>query len=291
MKQIPIQLFEAYGKPSRSTCYLIKIVDRDGVAHGFACLDSIVRFDDGEHNLTYYPDQELLPQNISQTAEMDVDNTQLKGWFGGAVEQLVVAGRFRNAKVTIYRVMYTRPDFGGEIVAYGRVGEIEYGTRAGGTRKVEYRSLKQQLKQHLNPLYSLTCRAEYGDEDCGKAFVWHNGTVLTVTDQFFQFRLSGVVQPANYFSLGVINILDGDNAGLELEVETWAADGWLTVSIGAPYPITVGTAVRIRQDCDKTATTCKARGNILNMRAEHLTPVEEQSIMVPGAYIKSENSG
>src|SRR5690606_29802805 len=115
--------------------------------------------------------------------------------------------------------------------------------------RVEYRSLTQRLKQHLNPLYSLTCRAEYGDADCGKALDWTNATVVEVEDQFFRFKLGGVTAVDGYYDLGVVQILDGDNAGKELEVETWKSDGWLTVSIGAPYPIPVGANVRIRQDC------------------------------------------
>jgi uncharacterized phage protein (TIGR02218 family) len=289
MKQIPILLLDAFKKTGRSTCFLVKIVDQEGTAHGFASLDSVVRMDDGYHIIDYQPDQEMRPQNIQSTNSMETDNTELLGWFSKQMEQLVLSGLFNSAEITIYRVSYLRLWHGAEVLAYGTVGEIEYSANSQGKRKIEYRSLTDVLKSKVNDLYSLTCRADFGDENCRMPFSWEPATVGAIEDNFLRFQLVGLVRPDNWFNLGVIEFLTGPNTGFEGEVESWTADGWITLSFVTPYAITP-VAVRIRQDCSKTESECIAYGNIINMQAEHLTPVQDLALMVPGAYIKSQNA-
>ncbi|URA06912.1 putative tail protein [Xanthomonas phage Pfeifenkraut] len=291
-KLIPLSLADAYSKRGTSTCFVIKIVTRENVVYGFTTADFVVRFDDGLGVVSYLPSEELRPQNIQSSADMTVDNTKLIGWFSQLVEQKVLSGAFDAAEITIYRVAYLRLYAGYEIVGYGTVGEIEYSSDAKDKRKVEFRSLTQQLTVNANQFYSLTCRAEFGDDRCGMPFVWFDGVVETIPNQnpYIMFKVTGVAQPADYFELGVIRIVDGPNAGADLEIESWAADGTIKLSYVAPYALTDGINVRLRKDCGKTETDCIAYGNIVNMRAEHLTPTEDQSLMVPGAYIKSQNS-
>lgn len=290
MKQIPLLLLESLQKPGKSTCFLVKIDDREGNTHGFTTLDRIVRADDGEGMLTYQPDQELRPQNLQFSAGMDVDNTDLLGWFSPEIEKLVVAGKFSMARITIYRVSYLRLSYGMEVVAFGTVGEIEYAANKQGKRKIEYRSLTQQLRQTVSDAYSLTCRTDFGDEFCKMPLVWEPAIINAVDDQFLRFRIAGVVRPDNWFTLGVIRFDTGNNTGAELEVESWTEDGWVTLSFVTPYAVVNNVQVSIRQDCDKTWFNCYAYNNMVNMRAEHLTPVQDQSLMVPGAYIKSQNA-
>ena len=290
MKTIPIQLVNAFKKPGKSTCFLVRIKDTDGGNHGFTTLDSIVRFDDGDGELLYLPNHELNPMNIQNSSDMEVDNTELVGWFGDSLEELVLSGKFMQAEITVYRVSYLRTNLGCEVVAYGTVGAIEYTANSQSKRKVEYRGLGQRIKAKQNDAFSLTCRATFGDEDCGMPFVWEAGTVIAVEDNFMRFRVSGIVRPDDWFILGVCEFLSGSNTGAQLEIESWSADGWVTLGFVTPFEITETTSVRLRQDCDKTETACLDYGNIVNMRAEHLTPVQDQSIMVPGAYIRSNNA-
>lgn len=288
--EIPVQLLSSLKRPGRSTCFLVKVVDNDQVAYGFTTTDTIVNFDDGYHSVGYKPNQEMRPMNIQSSSDMDVDNTELEGWFGPEIEQLVLAGKFSRAEITIYRVSYLRLSYGAEVVAFGTIGEIEFSTNAQGKRKIEYRGFAQLLKQHVNDLYSLTCRVPFGGPECGMPLVWENATVTTVEDNYLRFQVSGIARPDDYFTLGVVEFTSGDNNTAQLEIESWTSDGWITLSFPTPYTIPVGATLRIRQDCDKTETACKAYGNIINMRAEHLTPTQDQSLMVPGAYIKSQNA-
>lgn len=291
-KEIPSLLLDSFSKRTTSTCILVKIVSKEGTVFGFTNADFVVRFDDGRGVIAYRPDEELRPQNIQSAADMTVDNTVLMGWFKQAVEQQVLAGAFDSAELSIYRVSYLRLEYGYEVVAYGRVGEIEYSSDAKDKRKVEFRSLTQQLTVNTNQYYSLTCRVPFGSEKCSMPFTWFTGTVELIpnADPYIRFKINGVSQPADYFELGIIEVLSGPNTGADLEVDTWAADGSVKLGYVAPYPLTNGTSVRIRKDCGKTETDCLAYNNIVNMRAEHIMPTEDKSLSVPGAYIKQQNS-
>lgn len=291
MKKIPITLLDSFAKPGTSVCFAIKAVCKDGDVLGFTTLDADITFNDTFHTVTYSSTNELRPQNIQQQADFSVDNTDLLGWFDDTLEAAVLSGKLDWAELTIYRVSYLKLELGAEVVAFGTVGEIDFGADTKSKRKVEYRSLTQQLQQVVTEQYSLTCRAQFGDERCGMPFVWFPGTISAVGDNpYAKFTVAGVVQPDDYFLLGVIEFLTGPNAGATIEVETWLATGVVQTSFLLPFPVSVGDTLRIRKDCGKTEADCIAYGNIINMRAEHLTPVQDQSLMVPGAYIKSEGS-
>lgn len=288
MKLIPHQLQATTGKPGSSTCFLVKIVCKDGDVFGFTSLDADVTLDDTFHVVTYSSEQELRPQNIQQELNYSVDNTDLVGWFDDAMEKKVLSGKFDFAEITIYRCAYLKLAAGVEVLSYGTVGAIDFSTGKDSKRKVEYRGLTQQLQTNINTPYSKTCRAAFGDERCGMPFLWEPGSVSSVGDNpYLQMTITGVAQPDGYFDLGIVEFLTGNNTGAQLEIESWLATGLIQLSFLPPYPIVVGDTLRIRRDCDKSEAMCKAYGNIINMRAEHLTPVEDQAIMVPGAYIKS----
>lgn len=290
MKNIPIQLQGEYGKTSRAVCFAVKVVDKDGVRYGFTTLDANFTFDDGSGPLMYRASEELRPQNISSYSDMDVDSTDLVGWFGAEMERAALAGKLSTAEVTVYRVAYLSLWYGAEVVAYGTIGDIDYSAGKDGKRKIEYRGLAQALKNVVIDQWSLTCRADFGDSRCRKPLVWEAGVVSEVYDNYQRFKVSGVSRPDDWFTLGVLEFTSGDNQGWYQEIESWSSDGVVDLSFVAPFPVVGGVSVRLRQDCYKTESNCLAYNNIVNMRAEHLTPVQDQALMVPGAYIKSQNA-
>ena len=114
--------------------------------------------------------------------------------------------------MTVYRVNYNDLTSGRhEIVAYGRAGQTKYDQTGWST---EFRSLSQLLKQPISQPYSLTCRAQFGDSRCGKAFAWTSGAVTSLgseTDR--QFNDTSIVSANGYYDAGVIEWLTGPNAG------------------------------------------------------------------------------
>lgn len=292
-KSIPIQLLNALGQPGKSTCFLIKIRSMlTDAIYAFTTLDAAIRFNDGQDNLLYRAYNILNPQNIQASWNLDdVDNTELHGWFDNAVAQALTAGLLGNAEITIYRVAYNHLEYGAEIIGFGLVGKAEFSANKQGSRKLEFLGLSSMLLTKVNPVWSITCRNDFGDHRCKMPYVWHVATVGEVFNNLISFRAEGLAQPDDYFNFGVVRFVDGNNANVEMEVEDWDADGFVKLSFVTPYAIAEGTQLMFRQDCDKFDTTCiDTYNNILNFNGEHLIPTQDQSLMVPGAYIKSNNA-
>lgn len=290
---IPILLLDALAKPGKSTCFLIKVKSKlTDAVYGFTTLDAAMWFNDGKDNILYRAHNVLNPQNIQASwAIGDVDNTELHGWFDDVVGQVVTAGLLGGAEITIYRVAYNHLSYGAEVVGFGTVGKAEFSASKQGSRKIEFRGLSDALSRKVSPVYSLTCRNEFGDERCGKPFIWEPATVLEVYNNLMAFKVTDISRPADYYNFGVVKFMDGANANVTMEVETWGADGSVKLSFLTPYAIEEGAEVWFRKDCDKMDTTCiNTYNNIVNFNGEHLTPVQDQSLMVPGAYIKSNNA-
>lgn len=291
MKTIPAQLVDAYQKPGRSTCFCVKLVSQDGsTVVGFTDLDDVVTFNDSYHTVSYDPTQFMQVQNIQATSNLDVDNTELHGWFNDVVKAALMSGVLQSAEVTVYRVAYLRVGAGVEVIAYGVLGTVDYSAGKDGSRKVEFLSLDSLIDRASCDLTSVTCRNDFGDDICGKPFVWEAGTVAEVDDALLRFKVSGISQASGWFDLGVVIFDSGDNATVTVEIESWTSDGWVVLSFPPPNDIAVSVSVRLRQDCDKTFAACKAYNNVARMNAEHLMPVSDTSLMVPGAYIKTNNA-
>lgn len=291
-KVIPAQLLTALGKPGKSTCFLIKLKSLlTGAVYGFTTLDAVVRFNDGEGMVTYRAHNVLKPQNIQTSWRIgDPDNTELEGWFDNVVAQAFSAGLLGGAELTIYRVAYQHLDYGAEIVGFGMVGKAEFSANKQGMRKIQFRGLSEKLRMKRNPVFSLTCRNEFGDERCGKPFVWEPATITEVYDNLLAFKVTGIARPNNWFNFGVIRFKDGSNENVDMEVEEWDTSGYVKLAFVTPYAITPGD-VWLRQDCDKFDVTCYTLyNNMINFNGEHMIPVQDQSLMIPGAYIKTQNA-
>lgn len=288
---IPILLLDALAKPGKSTCFLIKIKSKlaGAAAYGFTTLDAAIRFNDGRDDIVYRAYNVLQPQNIQSSWYInDTDNTELHGWFDGVIAQLITSGLFGDAEITIYRVAYNHMDYGAEIVGFGTVGKAEFSANKQGSRKIEFRGLSDALMRKVNPVYSITCRNEFGDERCGMPFVWEPAVISSVANDRMSFTVSGPSRPAGYYDFGVVKFVDGSNANVQMEVETWGASGEVKLSFLTPYPMQENDNLLFRWDCNKFDITCiETYNNIVNFNGEHLTPVQDQSLMVPGAYIKS----
>lgn len=295
MKNIPIALQAHLQQDATSWCLLLRIECQGawaGTVLGFTTLDAPLQYDDGAGVVTYHADNGFAPERLQANSEMDVDNTNLTGWVSdtGITEEQILAGIFDYAEVTIYRVNYLDLQQGHEIVAFGTCGETHFTESSWST---EWRSLTQQAKQPIGQVYSLTCRAVYGDERCGMPFVWSSGEVSGQASDTTRSFFCEMTQAEGWFAGGVLEWVSGSNAGAQMEVDDFTvsgADRALRLALPMPYPIEVGDTFRVRQDCDKQFTTCKAKGNVLNFRGEHLTPVADAALAVPGAYVKSVDS-
>ncbi|KGQ19938.1 gene transfer agent FAD/FMN-containing dehydrogenase [Lysobacter dokdonensis DS-58] len=297
MKQIPASLVTHLSGDTTTHCLLLRVLTKSGDLYGFTNLDVDVTYNpatvdpystgDDWGSASHRADNGFTPERMQATADLSVDNTELQGWVAetGITEQQIRAGLFDYAKVRVYRVNYMDLTQGHELVLAGTCGETTF-SRNGW--KAEFRSLTQQLKQPLSQLYSIKCRAKYGDARCGKAFVWTAGTVTSVgseTDRIFTD--TSIAQADDFYALGVVEWLTGDNAGAQMEVDSQISDE-VTMALPLPYPIQIGDTYQIRQDCDKTREMCRdTHANLVNFRGEPDIPIADGgTLMVPGAYIR-----
>lgn len=258
---------------------------------GFTDLDVSISYDDGDGLVLYDASQGLLPSSIAMEGGLSIENAEMVGLFAnldtGINPEDVRAGLYDYAKLRIYLVNYEDLSMGHEWLGAGSCGEV---TVYDGQFRTEYRGLAQPLKQDVCELYSVTCRAEYGDSRCGKSFDWVTGSVTAQgTDPTSQFSTSLSVAD-DFYTPGAIQFLSGKNAGRTLEVISYKSN---TVGLLLPlyYPPQVGDTFRIRIDCPKTADEkgCKdprrwGENWVYHFRGEPLIPVaDSQAIQVPGA--------
>lgn len=294
MKQIPIALQTHLREYATTWCYLMRIAcvgKWSGVVRGFTSLDESVDYDDGQGRLLYRSDNGFMPAKFQQSADFSVDNTEVTGWVtdDDISEADILAGMFDSAEVTIYRVNYADLGAGHEVVAFGTLGETQFNENSW---KCEFRSLTQQARQPYGKVYSLTCRNQYGDEKCKMPFEWHTATITDVGDDAtLQIACDSLSQPDGFFAPGVVEVLTGGNAGADMDVDQFFVGGIIQLALQMPVPFSIGDQIRIRVDCDKEFATCKMKGNVLEFRGEHLTPVADTGLAVPGAYVRRVGGG
>lgn len=296
MKTIEATLLTHLGEPVTTTCALVKIEcvgTYDGTVLTYTSLDIDVEYDDltSSYPLTYESDNGFSLRRLAQTLGLSVDSSEIDGIVAvtGVTKQMIFAGVFNSAKVTIYRVNYNLLTPGShEVIAYGRLGETKFEELA---FNAEYRSLSQLLKQIISQPYSRTCIAQFGSTGvrwaCNKAFTWANGAVTSLgaeTDRIFND--TSIVAANGYYSdhSGVIEWLTGDNAGAQMEIDLYTV-GHFELSLPMPFAIQSGDTFRVRRDCDKLFETCRdVHANNEWFRGQNKIPVDGKA-MIPGAEI------
>jgi len=309
MKTIPAILQSHYDEQVNTTCVLLRIERNVGAfgaalpVLGVCTLDQDVTYDDGDGAVTYSAMAGFIPSNLSSTADMSVDNAEAEILvpafdLGPVVESDINAGRYDSAPFVAYRVNYNDLTSGRhEIVMSGTLGQAR--VVGGLSAFCELRSISQQFKQTVCEVDSLTCRATFGDSDCGidVSTLWENATVSAVgaeTDRDFSATSAFL---SNELVPGIIQWLTGDNEGRSYEIETQTSSaGTATAALTFPtaFPIVIGDTFKWRPDCGKQyIRDCKdIYSNALNFRGEPYIPVgDEASMATPGANKPGPNSG
>lgn len=296
MKNIPALLQAHLDLEATTWCLLLRVECVGafaGIVIGSTTLDDDLVYDDGSGEVTYRADNSFTTDRLETTGDLSVDNTELHGWVAdsGITAAQIRAGIFNFAKITIYRVNYMDLSQGHEHWGGGFFGRTIYTRNRWDT---EYRSLLQLLKEPYSDLYSINCPVKFGSPQCGKTFSWTTYTITAVDaiepDRIFS--ASAMTEADDFYVLGVVEALTGDNAGAQMEVRAHASDT-LTLALGLPVAFQVGDQFRIRKDCSKewddAANGClfhwgADRG--LHYRGQPLIPTADAGAsMVPGAQL------
>lgn len=244
-----------------------RIMRRDGTVLGFTQHDSDVVFG----GITHQANSGLDVASAHQMAGFAGSETVLLGALVSESLTLadILAGCYDHATIETWLVDWSDTSQC-TLLDCGSIGRIEASDHG---FKVEVRSVIDLLMQPQGRLFQAHCSADLGDSHCG----------IGLNDP--AYRLEGVVRRTDgrttlaidaggfadmAFSRGVLQVLDGANAGMRVDIKDHdAASGLALISLwqALPYPLAVGDRVVAVAGCDKTAATCHSRfGNIVNFR-------------------------
>lgn len=264
MRTIPAQLLAHYRADVTRLAHLWRIDRVDGVSVFLTDHDDEIRYDGN----VYKPSNASTPSALVTRSDLSVDNTEITGTGAGGVipagditmaDQL--SGRYDGAEVRIFRLCYTNPEWGAELLKRGWLGTVSTNP---GEYTLELRGLLEALQKPIGVVLQPGCRADLGDSLCGVnlAGYTHAGAVVAVTSQQ-AFSCSGLIGGAGYYDAGRIKFLSGENVGLSFEVKSSTAGGDLVLHVPPPGLIQVGDQIEVHAGCAKNMQTCRTKFNNL----------------------------
>jgi uncharacterized phage protein (TIGR02218 family) len=258
-----------------ATCWHTTLTD--GTHFCFSDHDKDIVFE----GFTYVASTGVSPTTITRSADLAVSNSEISGFLGASTggvvggglisEADIVGGRWDHAQVRIFVVNYEDLSMGAYQIQKGHIGEIKL--EDGQRYTAEIRGQEQALATQIGSLYSLTCRAQLGDNRC-KVNLEGYTRYGSVTEQAPAARsafTTQMVEADGYFVNGLLTWLTGDNKNLVMEVSAYE-DGQFSLFMPMLHRIQVGDTFKVVKGCVKTITACESFGNVLNFRGEPYIP-------------------
>ncbi len=266
--------------PVTSAAYGWRLERRDGVTMGFCSHDRDVEIG----GLVYRASPGMLPTSITESTGLQTGGLEVSGAIGGSSirEDDLNAGRWDNARLTIFLFDWTDPDAPVRHLASGEWGEVAY---SGTAFETELRGANAFLDMQAVPQTSPGCRARFCGAQCGlnaQRFV-QMVTVSAAEGTEILLDTAQIAATTNAYSYGRLRWLSGANSGLTGEIFSNTASA-LTLSQPPAFAVMPGALAQITQGCDKTIATCAARfGNAVNFRGEPFLPGNDLLTRYPGA--------
>lgn len=249
-------------------CWCWRLTRRDGVVMGFTDHDRDVAFDD----TLFEAAAGFSASEIRDSVGLGVDNLEVESALSSnRLEELdIIAGRYDDAAVEIFRVNWQDPDQR-VLLRSGTLGEVR---RSGAAFTAEVRGLSHYLQQPRGRLYQFSCDANLGDSRCGidllSAVYRASGSVSAAMSDRCFLASSLSDYDADWFTRGLLSFTSGANAGIAFEVKRHAVEATAVVLELWQAPaktIATGDAFTITAGCDKQLATCSARfANAVNFR-------------------------
>lgn len=271
MKTIPIASHYALSQTSLCRCLRLDVLDplqTDPITYGLTTLNRALVVDGVE----YRPGldvSDLVSQSGTQVDNLDLtilpDDDEL-------IVADLIAGRWDNAKVTIFEVNFRNPGAGINVLKRGSTGTAKANR---SSWVIEFRSLKQALQSSVTIITQKTCRYRLGSVAMpdGLCFVDLSGfqvssTVSGATSNR-QFTDDSLTNEDGYFQEGEVLFVTGANAGYSRKVKSFVAEEFLMAS-PFPFAIANGDAYIATAGCQKRwDVDCRDKfDNILNFGGE-----------------------
>lgn len=260
---VGVQLLRPPCHTTEAQCW--RIERTDGEVFRFTAHDRALVFR-GE---TYSPCASLSSSALQTSAEFgETENMDLAGIISSGLITLsdLWAGRFDGADVEVWRVDWedtTRA----QMLAAGKCGSLSAGSVE---FKFEVTTASERLTQRpiLQPVMP-TCRFKLGDSRCGVDLeaLRVSGAVTTVPATNVHtgarrriFADSSRAEADNYFQLGRVTWVTGDNAGISADVKVFT-DTQFILETPMQYEIQVGDTYTVVPGCDRIFETCGTKFN------------------------------
>lgn len=297
-KTIDVTLIQAKAEPVALISRKLRIGPLiDGTYIRWTSIDKDERYDfgagigaDGEGEQVYLASTGMQMTTIEATNDLSVDNAEVQSLvpvhpMPGITDEMVITGKLDTVPYIVIETVVGAAAGKHEVMASGVIGKcrIEQGVVA----IPELLSWSQLLAQTgIISQTSLDCRAKHfgsqpGDEReyCGYAVEgeWRDFIVTAVgSETVREFTIdadssSGLEFVDDYYTPGLVEMYDGDNAGRSREVESFADTGAVSLRFTFPKPMQVGDRGRIRRDCTRMWTghnSCDTYSNRPMFRGE-----------------------
>lgn len=248
-----------------------RVLRRDGVALGFVTHDRDLWLDGVLHRAA----PGMVPSAIRRSAGIEADSAEVEGALthDAIAASDVIRGRFDGAAIRIGLVDW---ESGESTLLYG--GSIGAVTQAHGRFQAAVVSCKAVLHDDPVPRTSPTCRARFCGPGCGlsAARFTRRARVLAADAEANTVTLAGLDASGRFaadrFVGGQLRWLDGPLAGTGTAIH---GAGETALALASPLEdaVPAGTAVLLREGCDRTLATCADRfGNAANFRGEPFLP-------------------
>jgi uncharacterized phage protein (TIGR02218 family) len=264
------------GNPTTfARCWLV--TRTDDTVYGFTDYDQNISFD----GVTYYGGTGFTPSALAARNDLSVQNMDLAGVLDSSAitEQDLLEGRWDSAQVEVFELNPNELSAGKMILCSGELGNVSVGR---SSFNAEMRGITQKLQQPGGEVYTAACPADFGDDRCGlnagDYTTAGSVTAVSSTEYFRIFTDSSLGQASDYFGAGLVHWLTGDNAGLSVEVRSFAS-GIVTLMLPMPNRITVNDTFNIVAGCRKRPVDCKtkwASSNYVNFRGFPDIPLNDK---------------
>lgn len=242
-----------------------RIERTDGEVFAFTAHDEAIEFD-GD---TYSPCAALSSSALQTSSEFGAtENMDLSGIIASGRITLsdLWSGLYDGASVKVYRVDWSDPSKR-ELLAAGNCGSLDTGSTE---FKFEVTTASERLTQRpiLQPVMP-TCRFKLGDARCTVDLeaLREAGTVTTIPATNVHtgarrriFSDAGKTELQNYWQLGRLTWVTGDNVGVSVDVKVFT-DTQFILEHAMQHEIQLGDTYTVVPGCNRVFATCGDKFN------------------------------
>jgi len=263
-------------EPVTSLAFCWRLERPDGGGLGLTSHDSPIEIGDDP----FLPSPGMVPAAVTHSLGLEPASTEIGGALSSdALSRADLAlGRWDGARVSLLAVDWR--DAGVPPIELAR-GELADVATRGEAFTAELRGAAWKLNEPVCPGTSPHCRAELGDKACRVDLAGRARRVSAVAWDGSEVEVDGVVDTT--FLFGRLRYLSGANCGADTVI--LGMDGTRLRLRDLPRAdIEPGTAIEIREGCDKRLQTCSERfANAANFRGEPHLPGTDLLTRYPGA--------